>query len=391
MRVLVVHNRYVSGVPSGENVVVDEEIASLRSAGVDVEPYLRSSDEIATMGTRRRMALPLSPTWASETLADLRRRIAGFRPDVVHLHNPYPLISPGAVRVAHRAGVPVVQTVHNYRHVCMNGLYFRDGHVCHDCRGRAVPWPGVQHGCYRGSRPQSVAMAASLTLHRSTWQSVDRYLALTDVIAAHLRDYGIEEKRITIRPNTVDDPGFAAGEGEGFLFVGRLRAEKGVETLLDAWSRAAVGELGSLTVVGDGPLGPAVRDVADSRDDLHYAGELPHAEVLRAIAAAGAVVVPSVWPDVFPRVVVEALAVGRPVVATDIGGFPSIVTPEVGWLAPAGNPAALLETLRVARGESVAKIAAARARYEGNYSSQRVMQQLLDVYRDVASRGVLSA
>lgn len=383
MKVLVVHNRYVSGVPSGENVVVDEEIASLRALGVTVDSYLRSSDEIAEFGPGRRLALAMAPTWAPRALRELHRRMAANRPDVLHLHNPYPLISPGVVHVAHKLGVPVVQTVHNYRHVCMNGLYFRDGHVCHDCRDRLVRWPGVVHACYRGSRAQSAAMATTLTVHRGTWRGVDRYLALTDVIADHMREFGIDDARITVRPNTVADPGFAQAPGDGFVFIGRLRAEKGVHVLVEAWSRTTVGELGTLTFVGGGPLATVARDLADSRDDVRYLGELPHVEVLQAIAASAAVVVPSVWPDVFPRVVVEALAVGRPVVATDIGGFPSIVTPDVGWLARPADAASLVDTLRTARDDRRGMVAAARRRYEEKYSSERVMQQLLGVYEEV--------
>src|SRR5262249_25956371 len=143
------------------------------------------------------------------------------RPDLVHLHNPYPLISPWIVRTAHRYGVPVVQTVHNYRHVCAAATFFRDGHPCHDCQGRLVPLPAVVHSCYRGSRAQSVVMATTLTVHRSTWRQVDRYLTLTPSMGAFLRAMGVDEARISVKPNTVPDPGEHNRVGAGFLFAGR--------------------------------------------------------------------------------------------------------------------------------------------------------------------------
>src|SRR6185312_8967573 len=139
----------------------------------------------------------------------LQRLLAERRPDVMHLHNPYPLISPWAVRVAAAAGVPVVQTVHNYRMVCMNGAFFRDGVVCTDCAGRTVPWPGALHGCYRGSRPQSLVMTAALTAHRPTWRLVSRYLALTGFMRDQLVAAGIAPDRVTVKPNTIPDPGTA--------------------------------------------------------------------------------------------------------------------------------------------------------------------------------------
>src|SRR5581483_7496913 len=177
MKVVVAHNRYSSAQPSGENTVVDAQIAQLRAAGVEVVPFLRSSDEIGALPATQKALLPLGPIVAPGSVAALRRLIRAERPDLVHLHNPYPLISPWIVRTAHAHGLPVVQTVHNYRQVCAPGLYFRDGRICTDCKGRAFPLPAVVHSCYRGSRAQSAVMATALTVHRGTWRSVDRYVA----------------------------------------------------------------------------------------------------------------------------------------------------------------------------------------------------------------------
>src|SRR3954470_19475425 len=207
MKVVVAHNRYASTSPSGENVIVDAEIAQLTAAGVTVIPFLRSSDEIAGMSKPAKALLPLSPVYNGPAQRALEDLIRAERPDLIHLHNPYTLLSPWVIRTAHKAGIPVIQTVHNYRQVCSSGLYFRDGHVCHDCRGKAFGLPAIRHACYRGSRPQSAIMATTLAVHRGTWRSVDRYIALTSAIADHLRDYGILDEQISVKPNAIPDPG----------------------------------------------------------------------------------------------------------------------------------------------------------------------------------------
>src|SRR5262245_19572778 len=306
MKVVVAHNRYSSAQPSGENVMVDAEIAQLREIGVEVIPFIRSSDEIASMSPGKRLTLALSPIWARRTQEDLRALLETERPDVFHLHNPYPLLSPWVVRTAHAVGVPVVQTIHNYRHVCMAATFLRDGHVCRDYVGHRLRLPGVRHACYRGSRAQSLVMATSLAVHRDTWRSVDRFIALTVGIANYLREYGIPEERITIKPNAVADPGPppAAGAGDGALFAGRLTPEKGIMLLLEAWSTLPEGELGSLYIIGDGPLRGAVIEAAGKRDDVFYLGAMDNAGVHRAMRSAALVVAPSTWEDVLPTVVI---------------------------------------------------------------------------------------
>ncbi len=240
----------------------------------------------------------------------------------MHLHNPYPLLSPWVVRTAHAAGVPVVQTVHNYRQVCAAGIYFRDGHVCTDCRGRRVGVPAIVHACYRGSRAQSAVMATALALHRPTWRSVDRYIALTDAVAEHLVDYGISPDRIVVKPNSVADPGEPDPAGDGFLFFGRLVAEKGLGLVLDAWRRHPEGSLGMLRIAGDGPMRPAVEAAAAERSDVDFLGPQDRAGVRAALRDSSVVITASTWHDVLPTVVIEALASGRPVLGTAHGWDP---------------------------------------------------------------------
>ncbi|MGR6322730.1 glycosyltransferase [Micromonospora soli] len=417
MRIVVAHNRYRAAQPSGENTIVDAEIAQLAAAGVEVLPFLRSSDEIPAMSKTAKALLPISPIWAPQAQHDLDRLLAEHRPDVLHLHNPYPLLSPWVIRTAHQRGVPVVQTVHNYRQVCSSGLYFRDGMICQDCRGRALGVPAVVHRCYRGSRVQSALMATTLAVHRPTWKSVDRFIALTTAVADHLRDYGIPDERIVVKPNAVPDPGPPAPLGEGFLYLARLTPEKGLGLLLEAWRRHPVGALGPLRIAGDGELRPLVEAAAAERADVIYLGPLDRAGVRAAIEASSVVLATSTWHDVLPTVIIEALASGRPVLGTALGGIPYLVgadTPrepagtgpaelasapaggadrpavpaglergDAGWVVPP-EPAALAAALPVARAGAAALAAPARARYERIFHPDVVTKRLIDIYADVA-------
>ncbi|MCH7229461.1 glycosyltransferase family 4 protein [Glycomyces sp. L485] len=383
MKIVIAHNRYASAQPSGENVIVDYEIGALRDAGVDVVPFLRSSDEIGSLAAHKKAALVVSPVHAAGTQRELAALLERERPDVLHLHNPYPLLSPSVVTTAHRAGVKVVQTIHNYRHDCVNGLYFRDGHDCHDCHGRRWNGPGVLHGCYRGSRAQSAVMAVALGVHQGTWRTVDRFVALTDAIADYLRGIGIADERIRVKPNAIADPG-AVPPGEGFLFGARLVPEKGVELLLDAWRRADLPGR-RLRIAGDGPLRPLVEEAAAREEGIEYLGQLDAAGMRAALAASAVMVIPSIWQDILPTTGLEALASGRAIVATRMGGAPFIAGADTG--APAGvavEPTA--EAL--ARGlESVAGdptyAANARARYESTFSPDVVLQRLIAVYEEL--------
>ncbi|MGH3655849.1 MAG: glycosyltransferase family 4 protein [Micromonosporaceae bacterium] len=388
MKVVLAHNRYVSAQPSGENTVVDGESQLLADAGVTVLPFQRTSDEIPTLPATEKALLPISPLYARRAQTELSTLLARERPDVLHLHNPYPLLSPWVIRTAHAHRVPVVHTVHNFRQVCIAGTYFRDGHPCHLCRGKAYPYPGVQYGCYRGSRAQSVIMATTLAAHRGTWRSVDRYIALTTAMAAHLRDYGIRDDHIAVKPNSVPDPGRHDVAGSGFLYVGRLSEEKGLRLLLKAWRRHPVNALGTLTVVGDGPLREQVASAAAGRTDIVFRGRQEPPAVREAMRSAAALVVPSTWDEVCPMVVVEAFSQARPVLATDKGGLPYLVGADTerpaGWITEPTTDA-LAAALGQAATQAPNLSTAARARYDTVFSPDVVTSQLLKIYEEVAS------
>jgi len=384
LRVLVLHNRYRSDQPSGENVVVDLEIDLLREAGVDVIEYQRSSDEIADYSPRQRVTLATRPLYAKDSVAAVAQLIKDHRPDVVHLHNPYPLLSPAVLRVARRLGVATVLTAHNYRLVCAKGTFFRDGQRCHDCEGKLLPYPAVVHACYRGSRAQSVVLGTALVVHRRTWRGADRFIALTPAMADFLTRSGAPADRVVVKPNTVRDPGPAqSGDRKDFVFAGRLSREKGVDLLMEAWDLHPVGTLGTLHIVGEGELRESVAAFASRRADVEHHGIRDRSEIQQLLSTAAVAVVPSRWDEICPMVVLEALSHGCPVLATARGGLPYLVG-SGGWVVDDSVDAFSAGLTKAAR-EASRRTADARARYVDTFAPKPTIARLVETYEGARS------
>ena len=385
-RVLVVHNHYRAASPSGENTVVRNHVELLRRAGLDVETYYRSSDEIDDFDARELSRLPLRPIHSPEDVAAFRRTLESFRPDVVHLHNLYPLISPSIIRTAHAADVPVVQTVHNFRHVCASGIFFRDGRVCEDCHGRVVPWPAIAHACYRGSRAQTAIMATSLVAHRSTFRLVDRFLPVSNAVADFLRETGVPAERMRTVPNAIPDPGAPGPPGDGFLFAGRLSHEKGAALLLDAWERSELGSITTLRIAGDGAERPSLEASAQELRGVVFEGQVTGTRIRALLEACRAVVLPSLCYEALPTIVLEAFAAGRPVVTTRTRKSSDLVDEAVGWHC--GVDAGALARTMIAANASpdIDELGrAARRRYETTFAPEPVLSALIDAYEDAHS------
>jgi glycosyltransferase involved in cell wall biosynthesis len=379
LRVLVLHNRYVSALPSGENVVVDQEIDLLRERGHTVESIIRSSDEMQSWSAARRATLPVTALWSREAAQRLSREIAEHRPDVISLHNPYPLLSASVVETAKTLGVPLVQTLHNYRHACMKGTFFRDGAPCRLCLGRRIPTPGVVHGCYRGSRAQSSVMAMAQTVHRRRWQQdVARYFVLTEFMASLMEQQGLPRTRMVIRPQSVADPGPPVPVGRGALYVGRLDSEKGVDLLVQAWQRCAVpSEHDVLTIVGDGELASLVR----GQPRVRWLGRQDRAGVQDALRAAALVVIPSRCYEGVPVVAVEALAAGRPLLVTSGGALPEVAADAGRTVEPdAAAMATAMESMLGTADELTRLAGNARAGYLAQHTPEHLGEVLEETF-----------
>jgi glycosyltransferase involved in cell wall biosynthesis len=318
-------------------------------------------------------------------------RIKSFHPDIVHVFNFFPLLSPSIHYACWDAGVPVIQKISNFRLICPGGLLLRETRACHDCVGKVIAWPGLRHACYRESRTASAVVVAMLAAHRlmKTWERVvDAFIARTNFSRGKLIEGGIPANRIAIVPSFAPDPG-TPGDGSGryILFAGRLAPEKGVTTLLAAWERLKNLNV-TLKIAGDGPLREAVARGAD-KGRFEYLGVLSRQEIQSLLLRASALVYPSDCYENFPLSIVEAFACGVPVIASGIGAMAEIIEHgRTGLHFQAGNSEALADAIQWAAthpGETTRMGREARAEYLQKYTPERNYQLLIDLYRRAIS------
>lgn len=376
LRVLVAHGAYQQR--GGEDSVVADEMSMLAAHGHEVALFSRHNDEV---GSLSKLDLAAQTVWSAASSRALSQQIAAFRPDVLHVHNTFPLLSPSIYWAAQGLGVPVVQTLHNFRLMCPQAMFLREGKVCEDCLGR-LPLAGVRHGCFRGSKAMTGVLAAMITVHRGlgTWQrQVDRYIALNEFCRRKFIEGGLPAERIVVKPNFVDLPEAPRMARDGLLFVGRLSPEKGVATLLEA---ARSLPAGSLRIAGEGPMSAAL----DAEPAVTRLGVLDAASVRARMGSARALVLPSIWYENFPRTLVEAFACGLPVIASRIGALADLVEDGVtGCFFEPGNAQDLTRVLRwaLAHPERLAEMGgAARARYEREFTASRNHDRLVEIYRE---------
>lgn len=377
MRILQVHAAY--RIPGGEDAVVAAERELLRSGGHDVTVH-EVANPTGTLETLRGLA---RAPWNAEAARAVRSAVRREHPDVVHVHNTWFALSPAVVAAAHGEGAAVVATLHNYRLLCVQAELFRDGGPCEDCVGRS-PLPGVVHACYRGSRPQSAVVAATLALHRrrGTWtDDVDALVATTDFARDRFVAGGLERDKIVVVPHAVADPGprrAPPSSSDEILLLGRVTQAKGADVVLAA---SDVLRRHGLVLALAGHV-EAADELRARHPGVRVLGPLPRGQALERLQRARALVFPSRTYETFGLVLVEAMAAGTPVVASDRGGTPEVLGSGPGRLVAPGDVSAwraALETLADGAAVDVAG-AAGRQRWADTFSPSVGRRRLEEVY-----------
>jgi glycosyltransferase involved in cell wall biosynthesis len=390
VKILLVHNYYGSGAPSGENQVFELERALLERHGHDVQVFVAMSDRLRSRPVLGRIEGALVTPWSWRGARDVRREVARFAPDVVHTHNTFPLLSPA---IFHAIGMRAarVLTLHNYRLYCAAAIPLRNGQPCTDCMERRSVLPALRHGCYRGSVLATAPLAASVALHRAlgTWErQVEAFIALTEFQRELMVASGLPAERTCVKPNFY--PGSPtplewSHRRECVVFAGRLSEEKGVAHLVDAW--VAWGDSApELRIIGDGPLRRSLEaraSAAIGSGRIRFLGQIAPSEAEMEIANARLLVLPSVSFEGFPMVLREAFAFGTPAAVSGIGPLPRIVEHgRTGVVFRPADAAALLSEVRsVWNSAALERMSrAARREFELRYAEDANHEQLVAIY-----------
>ncbi|RMH48625.1 MAG: glycosyltransferase [Gammaproteobacteria bacterium] len=386
MKILAAHNYYQ--VRGGEESIFETEVDLLKAHGHEVLLYTIHNDLIRNMG---RLEVAWATFWNDAIYDEFRALVREHRPDIVHFHNTFPLISPAAYYAVRREGVPVVQTINNYRILCPKAQFFRKGRVCEACIDKRFKWPGIQYACYRDDRLASVVVTGMLAMHwyKGTWtEAVDAYvLGLTEFARQKFIEAGLPSEKLFLKPNFVHpEPVPGKGKGRYALFIGRLSEEKGIHTLLEAWQRLSI----PLKIAGDGPLRELVSEVAVQHKFIEYLGRVSGDEVLNLMGDATFLVFPSVWYEGLPRTIVESFARGTPIIASNLGAMSSLIThAQNGLLFTPGKAQELAQQVQMlwdAPDQQIALRRGARAEYEAKYTAERNYEMLMAIYEQAIAQ-----
>lgn len=389
MRVLQVHNRQSQS--GGADRVLDDERLQLENAGCRTARFTVDTETELSRGVFRAAGRSIWNMDASERLSDA---IARFGPDIVHVHTPFPVMSPAPLRSVGASGAALVGTMHSFRYMCVSGTLLRDGRPCTRCVGKSVKAPAVRFGCYHDSRTKTLPLATSLTLHRAigTFGRIHKLVTLSEFSRRLAIDEGFRPDQVDVKPNSVVDPGPQPTRRNGrVVFVGRLVEEKGIRTLLEAWRDT---ELPPLDVYGDGPLRGLVEQAVEAGLAVSFHGPVDQHTVTEALGRSSLLVFPSEWFEAGPTLVMlESFAAATPVIASDVGNFSDAIQKGVnGSTFVTGDARDLAAKVVEAMHPPVqhTMMAGARQTYLRDHTPERSAQRLIEIYErasaEVAAR-----
>ncbi|QDY85906.1 glycosyltransferase family 4 protein [Paenibacillus polymyxa] len=386
-KVLIIHNFYQQS--GGEDKVVEQESAMLRSRGIETEHYYVHNDSIQSKGLANMAKLAVEAAWSFPEFKRIKELLLRVKPDVVHVHNFFPVISPSVYHACERLGIPVVQTLHNYRLICPAATFMRGNEVCEKCLHGSL-LHSIRHGCYRGSQLQTIPVAAMIKFNEliGTWQhKVSRYIALTEFARDKFAESGLPLDRIAVKPNFIHHQAVKAkydSNDRYLLFVGRISAEKGVRNLLQAWSQLENRDGLRLLIIGDGPE-KAELAAAYPQEDIRFLGKQDGDTVLDCMSRAMYVMVPSIWYEGFPMTIVESYSVGTPVLCSRIGALEEVVEDGVTGFHFQHDDLGNIKTVirhAVAYEDYTAMRQKVAENYAAHYTEEVNVKQLLAIYSE---------
>lgn len=389
MKILMLHNFYSE--PGGEEKGFYSDCELFRSHNVDVITYSQHNEH----QQNNKFKTVARCVWSAADYSHILKLIKHEKPDIMHVHNDFPLLSPSIYHAAFRAGIPAVHTLHNYRWVCPAGTLSRRGKPCIKCIGKSMPWPGVVHACYHRGRAATAVVAAMLTTHNlmGTFRHrVQAAIVFTDFMKNIYIQAGFSESQIHLRANFIDpDPGMGNGEGNFVLFVGRLAAEKGIDVMLNAWAQFSSGM--SLKIVGQGPLYDQIRQRAISLPGVDLLGYVNKSYLDYLYKHAKILIVPSIWYEGSPSVICEAYAAGLPVLASNIGSLSELVRDGYNGAhftaGDAGSLADVMGRMLANPDRLLALRQGARQTYECKFTAAASFRRLMEIYASVLPSAAL--
>lgn len=381
MKILIAHNYYQ--LKGGEDSVVTNEIELLRSYGNSVITYYRNNDEIKTLTVIQKAQLLFKTTYSQKTYQEVCQVIKEEKPDICHVHNFFPLITPSIYDACRDNNIPVVQTLHNFRLICANGLFMREGKICEDCLGKSA-YGAVKKKCYRNSSVQTYVVARMIESHKkkNTWtKKVDRYLCLSEFSKQKFLQAGLPEDRLIVKSNFVKATSHIKNKCNApyFIFVGRIDSTKGIELLVKVAKNSPI----PIKVIGEGKL----TSLLENSLNIDYLGRLPHKETVNYISKAEALIFPSLLYEGMPMTILEAFSNKTPVLASKLGAMQTMIThKQNGLLFEPNNEKELANLMNfVISNELVIDniITNAYNDFLAKYSEESNYLQLINIYKDL--------
>ncbi|MDA3798782.1 MAG: glycosyltransferase family 4 protein [Kiritimatiellae bacterium] len=398
MKIIQVHNYYQQA--GGEDVVVKAELELLRSQGEEVITYYKTNDEIH--GVLSKLKTAVQTIWNQKTYKEFKKILKKEKPDIVHCHNTFPLISPSIYWACSKEKVPVVQTMHNYRLLCLNAFLFRNNEICEKCIKRRFKLPGIVYKCYKNSFLGSFIVAEMLLFHTitGTWRNkVDKYIALTEFHKCKLIEGGLPREKIVVKTNfteKVELGELANSDNKYILFVGRLSKEKGCDIAIKAWHKLQSNndcKNIKFFIIGDGPEKDNLINMTKDlklTNSIDFLEQQPKETVLEKMKNAECIIIPSLWYETFGLTIIEAFAQNCPVIASNIGSMASIINSrKTGILFEKGNSDDLSDKLHSLLTDSkrIEEIKLNQTKeFDQKYTSDINYNQLKNIYTSTISK-----